>query len=202
MKIGIIGGSFNPVHNAHLVIAEEFMRQMSLETIFFVIAFRSPFKTEINSEEIASPEHRLAMLELALRTKSKFSVEKFEILRPQTSFTIDTVRYFREKFPDSELFLLIGSDQALEFTSWKDWQDILRIAQLCIAHRPVITAEQESRISMELTVENHPPKWISAPLLEISSTEIRKKIKSGESITEFVPSAVSEFIQTRNLFAK
>ncbi|RTZ68853.1 MAG: nicotinate (nicotinamide) nucleotide adenylyltransferase [Tenericutes bacterium] len=105
MNIGIFGGSFNPIHKGHLAIAKEAIKELNLDKLFFVPNFKSPFKTSI---KYADPEHRVAMIDLVKPNKSE--VSKFEINRKGISYTFETVDYFKQKFPDDNLYLIIGSD--------------------------------------------------------------------------------------------
>ncbi len=202
-RIGIIGGSYNPVHIAHLIIADRFAEQMQLDQTFLIPAFRSPFKLEEDGTDIASAEHRTAMLRLALEYYPQFQVDTVELERGGVSYTIDTIRYFRDRFPDAELFLLIGSDQAAAFTKWKDWQEIIRQVQLCIARRPhTIPHEVEHVISFTLSDEKGEPFWIDAPLMAFSSTDIRRRVAGGRSIKFVVPWKIEQYIYEHKLYAK
>ncbi len=199
MNIGIIGGSFNPIHIAHLIIADRFVDQMALDYCYFVPAYRSPFKA--GDHLLAPPEARLAMVQSATQQHPKFQVSDVELKRGGISYTVDTVRYFRDAYSDSEISLLIGSDQAVEFVRWKDWQDICRLAQLCIVRRPfLLTPEMEERMSDLLTVDGRPPVWIGAPLLEISSTDIRKRVREGKSINYLTVKSVRDYIAQHDLY--
>ncbi len=201
MKIGIIGGSYNPPHIAHLIIADRFTEQMGLDKTFFVPAYRSPFKLGDDSIETTTSAQRLDMLRLALRQHPQFDAETFEVDREGVSYTIDTVHYFQAKFPYAELFLLVGGDQAAAFTKWKHWQEILRIVQLCIARRPyTISPEVEWAIAFHLSVADKLPKWIEAPVIALSSTEIRSRIVNGQSIRFLVPEAVEQYIFENGLY--
>jgi nicotinate-nucleotide adenylyltransferase len=198
-KIGIFGGSFNPVQIAHLIIAERFAEECQLEKCFFVPANLSPFK--INEQDlIVSPEHRLNMLSLALPDDGIFEIDDFEIKRGGISNTIDTVRYFKDKYPTSEIYMLIGSDHAKVFNQWKDWQDILKSANLCIARRPFTLGDSDqSDIEKTLSLGMN-LIWIDIPLLDVSSSEIRTRLKEGRSINYLLPDKVIEYIRCNNLF--
>lgn len=199
MRIGIIGGSFNPIHIAHLIIADRFCDQVALDRCIFVPAAQSPFK--INDANLASAEHRLAMVELAIAQHPRFSASDIEIKRGGVSYTIDTIRTIQAQNPEASVSLLIGSDQAIEFVRWRDWQSICREAQLCIVRRPfLLTPEMEQRISENLTVDGNAPLWITAPLLELSSTEIRQRVAAGMSINYLTVKAVRDFIFSQGLY--
>lgn len=199
MRIGIIGGSFNPIHIAHLIIADRFCDQVALDRCIFVPAAQSPFK--INDANLASAEHRLAMVELAIAQHPRFSASDIEIKRGGVSYTIDTIRTIQAQNPEASVSLLIGSDQAIEFVRWREWQSICREAQLCIVRRPfLLTPEMEQRISENLTVDGNTPIWITAPLLELSSTEIRQRVAAGMSINYLTVKAVRDFIFSQGLY--
>ncbi|MEY2718974.1 MAG: hypothetical protein RLZZ273_340 [Bacteroidota bacterium] len=200
-RIGIIGGSFNPIHFAHLIIADRFVDQLHLDACFFVPAFQSPFK--VGDKGLASPSDRVAMVSLATEQHPRFHVSTLEVDRQGVSYTVETLRMLSEQFPGARLHLLIGSDQAIEFVRWKEWQDICRMAQLCIVRRPfMLTPEQEQRITEQLTIDDHPPVWVQAPLLEISSTDIRNRVAEGKSINYQTVKAVRDYIEEKRLYRR
>jgi nicotinate-nucleotide adenylyltransferase len=161
-RIGIVGGSFNPIHIAHLIIADRFVEQMQLDTCLFVPAYQSPFKTGQGIPD-ATPQQRLTMVERAIAQNRMFTVSDVELRRGGVSYTVDTVRHVRAEHPDAEILLLIGSDQAIEFVRWREWEELLRLAQLCIVRRPfLLTPEMEARTTETLTVDGRAPVWISA----------------------------------------
>ncbi|MBU3742246.1 MAG: nicotinate (nicotinamide) nucleotide adenylyltransferase [Candidatus Kapabacteria bacterium] len=199
-RIGIVGGSFNPVHIAHLIIADRFVEQMQLDTCLFVPAYQSPFK-RVQGGSDATPEQRLTMVRRAVEQNAMFAVSDVEIARGGVSYTIDTIRHVRSQHPNAACFLLIGSDQAIEFVRWHEWEQILREAQLCIVRRPfLLTNEMEQRMTETLTIDGRPPVWISAPLLEISSTEIRQRVALGKTINYLTVKAVRDFIDEHSLY--
>lgn len=199
MRIGIIGGSFNPIHIAHLIIADRFVDQMHLDACYFVPTARSPFK--VDDPMLASADDRLAMVRLATEQHPQFHVSDIEVQRGGISYTIDTVAAMQAQHPGSELFILIGSDQAIEFVRWHRWQDLLRSAQLCVVRRPfLLTPEMEERMNETLTVDGRTPTWISAPLLEISSTDIRMRVRNGKSINYLTTKAVRDYINEHGLY--
>ncbi len=199
MNIGLIGGSFNPIHIAHLIIADRFVDQMHLDQCVFVPVNKPPFKAE--STILAPSADRLAMVRLATVQHAKFSVSDVEIKRGGVSYTIDTIRHFAEHNPGAAISILIGSDQAIEFVRWHHWKDILRESQLCIVRRPfLLTPEMEERITSTLTIVNKPPIWITAPLLEISSTDIRHRVSEGKSINYLTVKAIRDYIAEHHLY--
>lgn len=200
-RIGIIGGSYNPVHIAHLVIADRFTEQLSLSTTYFVPAFRSPFKLNDSANDIVAPHDRLAMLRLAIARNPKFRVSSVELDRQGTSYTIDTIAYFKDLHPQAQLYLLIGSDQAAAFTKWHKWQEILASVQLCIARRPhTIPPEMERALSFQLATDISSPIWIDAPIIALSSSEIRSRIAQGQTIHYIVPHEVEQYLDKNKLY--
>jgi nicotinate-nucleotide adenylyltransferase len=194
-RIGIIGGSFNPIHLGHCRIAECFVQETECNSCYFVPAAMSPLKGNVNT---VSSEHRLSMVELATQYNPIFRVCTVELRRGGISYTIDTIHWFQEQFPQSSLFLLIGADQAAEFTHWKQWEDILDAVQLCIVRRAGIS--NESAITSMLTRNGTSPQWIQCSEINISSTEIRERIKNKLSLRELIPSAVEEYIYKHGLY--
>lgn len=174
---------------------------MALDRCYFVPAYLSPFK--IGDDVLAPSTDRLAMVSSATQQHEKFHVSDVEVRRGGISYTIDTITHFKQTFPGSTLSLLIGSDQAVEFVRWKDWQSICELAQLCIVRRPfLLTPEMEERISDILTIGPHKPIWIGAPLLEISSTDIRKRVSEGKSINYLTVKSVRDHIAQYGLYKR
>ncbi len=201
-RIGIIGGTFNPPHIAHLIIADRFAEQMRLDECYFIPAALSPFKIDDDRSLYASAEERLQMARLAIRQNPVFNVEDVELVKGGVSYSIDTISYFKNKFPEADLFLLIGTDQAVDFKKWKSWEEILKTVQLCVVRRPkALKGNTEVEITEELKSGFKKPQWIDAPLMEISATEIRERVLHKKSIRFVVPRNVEEYIFKNNLYA-
>ncbi len=198
-KIGLIGGSFNPIHKAHIAAAESFLDTLELDKCVFMPTNISPFKTESSSAGIVSAEHRLECVRLAIKNNPKFELSSYEIDKGDISYTYDTILYFENQYPDSELFFLIGADSAVHFRKWRNWVKILKEARICIVPRDDKDFDR-MKISEELTIDDRNPIYIKFPLMNISSTEIRDLIKSDKSISDFVPQEVEEFIKTHKLY--
>lgn len=199
-KIGIYGGSFNPVQNAHLLIAELFCESMDLDKCIFIPASVSPFKSEDDYSEI-SDNDRLKMLEMAIEDNPKFEADDFELTKGGVSYSINTIDHLIKKYPESAFYLLIGGDHAGVFTDWKDWQEILKKTYLCIAQRPDTFSEDDKKeIEEKLTVDNKKLLWLDTPLIEISSTEIRKRAAENKTIRYMVPKKVEQYIGSHNLY--
>ena len=198
MNIGIMGGSFNPIHSGHIIFADAFRRQCSLNSCYLVPASISPFKlTEKNADDI----HRVHMLLLACEELQNTYVSTIELERGGISYTFDTIREFKNMFPNDKLFLLIGEDQAIQFTKWKDWQEIVANVQLCIVARNL---HEVNRVSIDdtLSVDNAytKPIWLDIPVIDISSSLIRSHIEHGNDIHGLVPMQVEIYIHSYSLY--
>lgn len=198
MKIGIFGGTFDPVHIGHLIIAERFCEIMCLDKCLFVPTYLSPFKIEQNP--IIPIEIRLKLLELAIRTNPLFEIEDYEIKSQQISYTIDTINFLQSKYPADELYLLIGADQAKDFHNWKDYKEIMLKANICIARR--ILDYELNIFPFELYLNKDLMKVykLSTPVIEISSTDIRERIKEGKSVEYLLPANVYNYIKENNIY--
>lgn len=198
-RIGIFGGSFNPIHIAHLIVAEQFVEALELDTCLFVPAARSPFKE--NDASYVSDAHRLAMVRLAVAENPSFDVSDVELARGGVSYTIDTVCEMQQRYPNAKLFLLIGTDQALMFKQWNRWAEILQRTQVCIVRRPVHGVDvDEAAVSRQLTLDGSSPMWIDAPYLAISSTDIRNRVRAARSVRYLTPTSVAAFIDQHGLY--
>ena len=134
-NIGIFGGTFNPPHKSHLRIAKCFIEQMRLDLCYFVPTFVSPFKNNPNQSENIDKKHILNMLKLLIKQTPSVEISNYEIEKEGISYTIDTVRHFKELYPEPNLFLLIGLDNLVKFNKWKNYKDILELSNLVIAPR-------------------------------------------------------------------
>mgnify|MGYP006286289623 FL=1 len=201
-KIGISGGTFNPIHLGHLIIAELFAGEMKLDKCFFVPAWLSPYKTENNEAQNIAPDHRAKMVKLAIEDNERFDIDLFEIKKKGVSYTYDTILHFEKKYPDAEIFLLIGTDQAKDFQGWSNWEKIISKVRLSIACRPnIISDNEKNKINESLSLDDRSPIWLQTPLLEISSTNIRQRAKRGESIKYLVPFSVENYILKNRLYS-
>lgn len=196
MKIGIYGGSFNPVHNGHIHLALSAVRELELDKIYLVPSGISPHRS---SAEYAPPEDRLEMLETACKVSEKLDVCDYEIKSDRKSYTIYTVEEFRRRFPDDELFLLVGSDMLMIFETWHRFEDILKEVTLAVVSRKSgdmkILEEKAEKLRKygKIRVCRTEP-------LEISSTEIRKKIEKNEKFSCYLDKNVVQYITSKNLY--
>lgn len=186
-RIGIYGGSFDPIHLGHLIIAQTFVEQCFLDKCYLVPTKVSPFKTD--SVSFFSDVDRLKMLELSIANNPKFELSTFEINNPEVSYTINTVNHFKHNFPTSELYMLIGFDQAINFDKWKDYEKIRALAKVVVAQRYSLSEPGQNNLKT-----NFEFILLDNPLIEISSTLIRDKIKAKKSIRYLVTDEVWNYI--------
>jgi nicotinate (nicotinamide) nucleotide adenylyltransferase len=197
MRIGIFGGSFNPVHNGHTHLAKTAAAEFSLDRIFFVPSRISPHRS---MTEYAAAEDRLEMLRLACANEPLFEVCDYELRSDRVSYTIYTIEYFRSRFPDDELFLLVGSDMLLSFDKWFCYEKILAQASLCVISRHDGDSAELKKKSQELKKLGKIYVSESLPLV-ISSTEIRKKIAKNKDFTCYLDKNVVQYIRLKGLYS-
>jgi nicotinate-nucleotide adenylyltransferase len=181
-KIGIYGGTFDPIHHAHLILARFALEKFALERIIFVPARVSPYK----NDSVASPETRLQMLHSVIENEPQFEVDDCELQRDPPSYTIDTIQALKDKWPDAHLFFLIGDDNLAGLPSWRHFEDLRRMVTFIVLQRAITPVAHEY-----LSVDRR---------IDISATEIRQRIASGRTIHFLVPQAVEQIISTRGLY--
>ena len=201
MRLGIFGGTFDPVHFGHLALAEECLAAANLDELWLVPAASPPHK---GGKKLSRFDQRKEMLELAIAGNEKFKVEPMEADRPGPSFTIDTLEEIHKRKPDDELFLIIGGDSALEFSTWKDPAKIASLATIIVRIRPGFSmpTEQEfiSQLGKELGVV---PKVIfvaGPPFLDVSSSLLKERVSNNKSVRYLLPRAVEIYIQQKKLY--
>jgi len=187
MKIGILGGTFNPVHTGHLILAEEAREKLGLDKIIFVPTYLAPHK---DNTDVAAAQDRFNMIRLAIKGNRYFTVSDVEIKRDGFSYTIDTIREFKKLYPNDELYFITGSDLLKYLDAWKDLADIIKMVKFIVATRPGYPLEKI-------------PAYISTVAIravDISAFEIRNCIKEKKSFRYLVPEAVLRYIVKKNLY--
>ena len=185
MKIGLYFGSYNPIHNGHLIIANFIVNNSDLEQVWLVVSPQNPFKT---STVLLNEYERLYLVRLAVEDEPRLRVSDVEFKLPKPSFTIDTLIYLEEKYPQHEFSIIMGSDSFENLDKWKN-ADVLK------KKYPIIVYQRPGHL-VDLAVDReHKPLVLQAPLLEISATMIRKNISQGKSIRYLVPEKVREEIE-------
>ena len=190
MRLGIFGGSFDPPHVGHLLTAIDAFELLRLDKLIFVPAAVQPLKAGLAT---ASAPSRLAMVRLLIGSDQRFEVDAVEIERAGLSYTVDTLETFAQQFPAAELFFLVGMDAMAAFESWKNPRRIMELARLAILRRPG-AALGELHIDRDGTID------LATRLVDVSSTEIRERVRARKSIRGFVPESVAEFIETERLY--
>jgi nicotinate-nucleotide adenylyltransferase len=182
-KIAIYGGTFDPIHNAHLILAREALERLQLERVVFVPAAVSPHKL---AQRSASAVARVEMLQAAIEGEPRFEVDELELNRPPPSFTFDTVEEFRRREPDAEIVCLIGSDNLARLQTWHRFAELQKLVEFVVLERGEGRSESNYR-----TIRR---------LIDISATDIRNRVATGQSVRYLVPPAVAEIIQSRALY--
>lgn len=198
-KIGIIGGTFDPVHYGHLILAEQARVEASLDQVVFIPAMVQPFKLNAN---ITDGNYRYAMLQEAVAGNPYFSVSRKELDKPEVSYTIHTLNDCREEFgANAELYFIIGTDAFLKLEKWYAVEDLLEGFCFIVGTRPGYK-EQELKALVRRLKEQHGGKIIEInnSEVEISSTDIKKRVREGKSIKYLVPAGVEDFILRNRLY--
>ncbi|NLE07757.1 MAG: nicotinate-nucleotide adenylyltransferase [Dehalococcoidales bacterium] len=200
MKTGILGGTFDPVHNGHILIAGETFRQLKLDNMIFVPAACSPFKTETCE---TPAEHRFKMVELAVEGVAGFTASRIELDRPGISYTIDTLEALQaKKSQPDDLYLITGLDSLRTLSEWKDAGRIITLCRLVTVCRPGYDVRDIDVLEQRLPGLRERLILLKGPLVDISSTDSRRRISAGESIHGLVPERVEAYIQEHQLYRK
>jgi len=188
MQIGLYFGSFNPIHIGHLIIANHIVQNTAIDKVWFVVSPQNPLKP---SHTLLNEYHRLHLVELAIQDNVHFKASNIEFQLPKPSYTIDTLTYLKEKFPQEIFSVIMGSDSFQNLPKWKNAELLLENYKIFVYQRP----------NFEVNVDAFPMvTTVQAPHLDISATFIRQQIKNGKSIQYLVPEAVSEYIEANHYF--
>lgn len=191
MKIGIFGGSFNPIHKGHMHLAESVMEDIKLDKIIFVPSKISPHKS---SDEYISENDRLEMVRLSIMNNRSFEVSDYELTQDRVSYSVYTVRHFKEKYPDDELYLLVGTDMLLCFEKWYKFEEIMKLADIVAVARENGEIDALNKKSNELSRYGKVIICKAEPF-SVSSTEIRKKIVNNENWYCYLEKNVVQYIR-------
>lgn len=191
MKIGLFFGSFNPVHVGHMVIANFMATQTDLKQVWLVVSPQNPLKQK---STLARDYDRLHLVRLAIGDNLNLRASNIEFDLPKPSYTIDTLTYLKEKYPENDFVLIMGGDNLGTFHKWKNYEQILKNYQIYLYKRP----------KYELgDLENHPSiRHFEAPMMDISASYIRNCIQSEKSVQYLVPQPVFEYLQSSSLYRK
>jgi nicotinate-nucleotide adenylyltransferase len=197
LKRGFFGGSFDPIHNGHLHLALELFERHQLDEVFFCPTSQSPHKK--NTPPQASKDHRRAMVTAAISPFPQFTLLDYELQKPASCYTIETMRTLKEEDPKVQYFLLLGEDAALSLPTWKEALELIKLA-------PPLVGSREKELLSELKgadaalIKMLKKGWTSIPRLEISSTWVRSRVNKGEYAGHLVPGKVWDYIQTQQLY--
>jgi nicotinate-nucleotide adenylyltransferase len=189
MKIGLFGGSFDPVHIGHLLVAQAAVEELGLDRFFFVPAAQSPFKSE---NQIAPAEIRLKLLRLALAGKTNFEIDEQEIRCGGISYSIETLRDYAKRFTGAQLFYLIGADNISKLNEWREANELAKLAEFAAIPRPGGTVAEFPKPFRGKILKGFP--------IEISSSQIRARVKAGLPVENLVPPFVAEAIHAAKLY--
>jgi nicotinate-nucleotide adenylyltransferase len=190
MKIGLFGGSFNPVHLGHLLVAQAAIEELELDRLFFIPAAQSPFKMK---NPMAPAQVRLQWLRLALAGKTNCEVDEQEIRRGGVSYAVETVRDYAKKFPGAKLFYLVGADNVARLSEWREPDELAGLAEFIAIPRPGDKAAEFPKPFRGNILKGFP--------LGISSSEIRARVKAGLSVENLVPLFVAEAIREAKIYS-
>jgi nicotinate-nucleotide adenylyltransferase len=190
MKVGLYFGSFNPIHIAHLIIANHILNETDIEKVWFVVSPHNPFKQE---QSLLNEYHRLYLVSLAIEHDLRFKASDIEFSLPKPSYTVNTLTYLTERYPEHQFCLLMGSDSFQNLHKWKNSEVIIKHYPVYVYRRP--GHEVENNIGADLYI-------VDAPLLELSATHIRNCIAEGKSIHYVVPEKVREEIERGGYYKK
>ena len=197
MKIGILGGTFDPPHNGHLMLADAALHQLRLAQIIFMPATQPPHKLD---EPVSPLDARVAMLERALRGKSAFVISMLEAERAGPSYTVDTLRQLHRNLPPrSQIFFIMGMDSLQNFPTWHQPQEIVKLCKLAVLKRPGYYADLDA-LEEKIPGVKRAVHFVNAPEINISASDIRARAARGGPIEELVPRAVAEYIFKHHLY--
>ncbi len=191
MKIGLFFGSFNPVHVGHMVLANYMLEYTDLDKIWFVVSPHNPLKEK---STLLHERQRLQMVTLAIGDNNKMKASNIEFKLPQPSYTINTLTYLKEKYPNNDFALIMGTDNLEGFHKWKNYEEILKNYELYVYPRPDAKGGE--------LLKNKKVKLVNAPLMEISSTAIRNAVKEKKDVRYFVPAEAWEYITESHFYEK
>lgn len=198
MRLGVFGGTFDPIHHGHLVAAEEVRARLNLDKVLFVPAGLPPHKLDV---DITPTRHRLAMLKLAIASNPGFAMSRVDVDRHGPCYTVETLALLHDEYgPGTELFFLMGMDSLVELITWREPERVIRLAWIVVVGRPGFEADI-NELNKVLPGAKERIRIVDTPLMEVASRDIRMRVREGLPIRYQVPEAVEKYIREHDLYA-
>ena len=200
-KLGLFGGTFDPIHHGHLHIARAFANELQLDMVIFLPAGKPYHKNTL----CTPAQHRIAMIELAIADDTRFAVSDCDVVRQGATYTFDTIQIFRQQFPNTQLYWLLGMDSLLKLHTWKRWQTLVQQTHIAVAARPnehLATAPPELHAWLGQALQNGSLHLLQAPLNAISSSELRQRLSQHQNTDELLPPQVIQYIKHHHLYCE
>ena len=196
MNIGVLGGTFDPPHIGHLVIGDQALHQLGLDEIWYTPVGQPTHKP---GRAISPAEHRVAMTRLAIATHPRFRLCEADVARPEPHYSLTLMRLLRAQHPEHAFTFIIGEDSLADLPKWHQPAALLDLVALAVAHRPGSRPDMAAIAALIPDIAQR-ARWIEAPLLDLSSTDLRQRIGAGQSVRYLMPRAVADYARTRALY--
>lgn len=197
MRLGLFGGTFDPIHLGHLVLAEQCREALGLEKVWFIVAGEPPHKRGV---ERTATAHRLEMVRLAIAGNPALEVSDIEAKRPGPSYSVETLAEIKAQRPDDDLFFLIGADSLVDLPTWREPEGIARLASIVVVNRPGIDASAGEVAAPDLGPHALPIQSVEIPPIGIASRDLRRRMIAGGSVRYLIPRAVEAYIEAHALY--
>ena len=197
MRLGLFGGTFDPIHLGHLILAEQCRDACALDRVWLIVAGSPPHKPGGRT----AVRHRLEMVRIAIAGHLAFAASDIEAKRPGPHYSVETLEAIRRDHPDDELFFLIGADSLADLPSWREPERIAQLATIVVVNRPGLEEVDPSRLP-DFGAGSHPLTWVSIPPVGIASSDLRRRLAEGRSIRYMVPRGVEAYIETHGLYRR
>jgi nicotinate-nucleotide adenylyltransferase len=196
LRLGVIGGTFDPPHYGHLILAENARVQLRLDRVLFVLAGQPPHKPD---RPVTSAHHRVAMVEAAIAANPAFALSRVDLNRPGPHYTVDMLALLRREYPGATFFFLMGGDSLAQFLTWRDPAGIVRQAHLVVMPRP---GYEPDLAALEQAVPKIRERlvWLDAPFLDIAASDLRRRVRRGLPLCYLVPPPVEAYIREHHLY--
>lgn len=199
MRIGIFGGTFDPPHTGHLILASEALYQLHLDVVLWVVAPQPPHKLE---QEVSPVAQRLELVQAAIRSEPRFRISRIELDRPGPHFSVDTVEVLKQQFPDSELYFLIGGDSLRDLPEWHEPDELVDLVDgIGVMHREMNDTNLKDLEKMFPGIKKK-TFFIRTPLIEISSSDLRSRLETGQNVHYYLPDPVLTIIRKKKYYLK